>query len=394
MLDTRTMIVMLVFSTLVSSLLMWLTQRRQQAGQGILTWALSYVAFSLAFLLMAMRASTPSTVSVVLPNLLIFLAVGLMTEAVRQALELPLRVRWTMATIVGSVMLIFILVALIGSDYQQRVNAISVLMLPLGAYPGWILLRGCEHDEPARRFLGITFLTIALLMLIRLLTGLSGVHVSQGLHDVSWVHSVFYLAVFVIFYAMGIGFMLMARERLMRDLARRATTDALTGAYNRHAFEPIASTALAQIDRHQLPVSLLMLDLDHFKTVNDRHGHLAGDYVLKTITEIIRQELRAGDVLARYGGEELSVLLPGSDTAAAKRIAERIRHMVETTVLDWHKQSIRLTVSVGMATAVQREHLLDLIAAADAALYAAKAAGRNQVEQRPIQRAVAVTAAT
>lgn len=384
MLDTRTMIVMLVFSTLVSSLLMWLTQRRQQVGQGILVWALSYVAFSSAFVLMAARSAAPGMWAIVLPNLLIFLAIGLMTEAVRQALELPRAIRRNTALMVLAVMISFTVVSLLDSNYQQRVNAISILLLPLGAYPAWLLLKGSERDERARRFLGIIFLSITLLMLLRLLTGISGIHVSQGLHDVSWVHSAFYLAVFVIFYAMGIGFMLMARERLVHDLARRATTDALTGAYNRYAFEPIAETALAQIDRRHLPVSLLMIDLDHFKTVNDRHGHLIGDEVLRTVTQLIRRELRAGDVLARYGGEELSLLLPDTDAAAARQIGERLRFLVETTVMPGRRDPVRLTASFGLATAERSLSLHDLIHAADVALYQAKANGRNQLCERPV----------
>lgn len=384
MLDTRTMIVMLIFSTLVSSLLMWLTQRRQQVGQGILVWALSYVAFSLAFLLMAIRSNTPALWSILAPNLLIFVSIGLMIEAVRRALELPVRVRQQTILLVGTVMTAFTAVTVAGVSYQQRVNAISILLLPMGLYAAWILLRGSERDERARRFLGVIFLVIALLMLLRLLTGISGIHVSQGLHEVSWVHSAFYLTVFVIFYAMGIGFMLMARERLLQDLARRATTDALTGTYNRYAFEPIAETALAQIDRRHLPVSLLMIDLDHFKAINDRHGHLIGDDVLRTVATLIRRELRAGDVLARYGGEELSLLLPDTDAAAARQIGERLRFLVETTVLPGRREPVRLTASFGLATAQQSVSLSALIHAADLALYQAKANGRNQLCERPV----------
>lgn len=384
MLDTRTMIVMLIFSTLVSSLLMWLTQRRQQVGQGILVWALSYVAFSLAFLLMAIRSNTPALWSILAPNLLIFVSIGLMIEAVRRALELPVRVRQQTILLVGTVMTAFTAVTVAGVSYQQRVNAISILLLPMGLYAAWILLRGSERDERARRFLGVIFLVIALLMLLRLLTGISGIHVSQGLHEVSWVHSAFYLTVFVIFYAMGIGFMLMARERLLQDLARRATTDALTGTYNRYAFEPIAETALAQIDRRHLPVSLLMIDLDHFKAINDRHGHLIGDDVLRTVATLIRRELRAGDVLARYGGEELSLLLPDTDAAAARQIGERLRFLVETTVLPGRREPVRLTASFGLATAQQSVSLSALIHAADLALYQSKANGRNQLCERPV----------
>ncbi|HEX4910308.1 MAG TPA: GGDEF domain-containing protein [Permianibacter sp.] len=384
MLDTRTMMVMLVFSTLLSGLLMWLTQRRQQIGQGIVVWAISYFGFALAFLLMALRAYLPELMWTLTPNLIVFAAFGLMAEAVRRALNLPVIIGHRALWLVAAAMLIYLVVVLSGPSHQQRVNAISILLVPLTSYPAVVLLQGSQREERARHFLAASFLLLAALMLLRLLTGISGLHESKGLHEVSWVHSTFYLAVFVIFYCMGIGFMLMAREQLMIDLARRATTDALTGAYNRHAFEPIAVTALAQIDRHQQPVSLLMIDLDHFKQINDRHGHLVGDQVLRSITQLIRAELRAGDVLARWGGEELSLLLPDTDAGAARQIGERLRFLMETTVLPGRREPVRLTASFGLATAQQSVSLSALIHAADLALYQAKANGRNQLCERPV----------
>lgn len=384
MLDTRTMMVMLVFSTLLSGLLMWLTQRRQQIGQGIVVWAISYLGFALAFLLMALRSYLPELMWTLTPNLIIFAAFGLMAEAVRRALNLPVIIARRALWLVAAAMLIYLVVVLAGPSHQQRVNAISILLIPLTSYPAVVLLRGSQREERARRFLAASFLLLASLMLLRLLTGISGLHESRGLHEVSWVHSTFYLAVFVIFYCMGIGFMLMAREQLMLDLARRATTDALTGAYNRHAFEPIAESALAQIDRHHQPVSLLMIDLDHFKNVNDHHGHLVGDQVLKAITQLIRRELRGGDVLARYGGEELALLLPGTDASAARQLGERLRDHIETTQLPFATEPLHVTASFGLATASKPEALRDLILAADQALYAAKAGGRNQLCEQSI----------
>lgn len=386
MLDTRTMLVMLVFSTLLSGLLMWLTQRRQQIGQGIVVWAVSYLSFTLAFLLMALRDFLPELMWTLTPNLIIFAASGLMAEAVRRALNLPIAVGHRALWLVLTAMLLYLVVVLIGPSHQQRVNAISILMVPLTGYPALVLLRGSQREERARRFLAASFLLLASLMLLRLLTGISGIHESKGLHEVSWVHSTFYLSVFVIFYCMSIGFMLMAREQLMLDLARRATTDALTGAYNRHAFEPIAETALAQIERHQQPVSLLMIDLDHFKAINDQHGHLVGDQVLKAVTQVIRRELRGGDVLARYGGEELAVLLPGTDAHAAHQLGERLRERIESTQWPFANEPLHLTASFGLATAVQPETLHDLIQAADQALYAAKAGGRNQLCEQAVGR--------
>jgi two-component system cell cycle response regulator len=170
-------------------------------------------------------------------------------------------------------------------------------------------------------------------------------------------------------------------------LVRSGFTDALTGWHNRRYLQSRMHEELARCRRERTPLTCLMIDIDHFKSVNDRFGHLAGDEVLRQIAQCISGEVRGSDVSARYGGEEFVVLLPGTGVAAGFRLAERIRLAVAGEPFELPEGSrLPVTVSIGVA---EHSPALDerdlrivgdrLLALADVALYEAKAAGRNMV---------------
>jgi len=172
-----------------------------------------------------------------------------------------------------------------------------------------------------------------------------------------------------------------ALQRLYGELERRSTHDGLTGVLNRTAFDERLSAECKSADRHKRPLSLLMVDIDFFKRVNDNHGHHAGDQVLQTVARLLNESIRPGDVVARYGGEEFTVILPETDEDNAMAMADRLRRTI-----DDHSfacpigEDIGITVSIGCASrwlnAMAPE---DLVKAADSALYRAKKTGRNRV---------------
>jgi len=164
------------------------------------------------------------------------------------------------------------------------------------------------------------------------------------------------------------------------ELYRRATRDGLTGLHNRQYSLERLNEELARARRHGLNVSFLMIDIDHFKLVNDRLGHPAGDRALSVVATILRENVRGEDTVARYGGDEFAVLAPLTDAKGARTLGERLRTLVERN--DWSKGEGRLplTISVGTATFPDdAEATLDLIHKSDIALYRAKHAGRNRV---------------
>lgn len=200
------------------------------------------------------------------------------------------------------------------------------------------------------------------------------------------------------FYAVTIGssfaFLLMHKERSDRETYELATTDSLTGVYNRRTFKELAEPYLSRSRRVREPVSVLMLDLDHFKRVNDTYGHLAGDEVLGAFAKLVQSCLRKEDLLARYGGEEFVVLLPGTPASAAAALAERIRDKVALAPLRAAGHDVPITVSVGVTSEIgpKLPSLEAMLGRADEALYQAKAEGRNRVialDMPPLEMAAA-----
>jgi diguanylate cyclase (GGDEF)-like protein len=171
------------------------------------------------------------------------------------------------------------------------------------------------------------------------------------------------------------------RDREAHVLAL-SKTDPLTAVLNRRAFMEILEVEFSKARRYTTPMSFVMVDLDHFKSVNDRYGHLAGDQVLRSAAGAIKASLRASDVVARYGGEEFALLLPNTDRRGAEEVAERCRRLMRDTPVIAGQSTIVTTASMGLATfpAEGIERIEDLIARADAALYRAKENGRDRVQ--------------
>ncbi|WP_394835334.1 GGDEF domain-containing protein [Pendulispora rubella] len=171
-------------------------------------------------------------------------------------------------------------------------------------------------------------------------------------------------------------------ESFQQKMYEAALRDGLTKAFNKKHFLDRLESELAYAKRHRQPLSLVMLDVDHFKNINDTHGHLAGDYVLVRLAKLAMAQVRTEDVFARYGGEEFGVICRGVDASRISIFAERLRQMVETSAFDYEERSIPLTISVGVATYphVEADQVEQLISAADEALYAAKRSGRNRVK--------------
>jgi diguanylate cyclase (GGDEF)-like protein len=182
--------------------------------------------------------------------------------------------------------------------------------------------------------------------------------------------------------ALGVADRMRAQNVALTEAERRAQIDALTGVLNRPTLIERFDTACLRMQRRGLPISVLFIDLDHFKQINDTCGHAAGDACLAAVVAPIQAELRQSDIIGRYGGEEFVVVLNGADASAAAPVAQRICQGVSAVRIEGFAASIRLTCSIGVASSdtlgMWGQHL---IAHADAAQYAAKRAGRNQVQQ-------------
>jgi two-component system, cell cycle response regulator len=170
-------------------------------------------------------------------------------------------------------------------------------------------------------------------------------------------------------------------QEATRQLYESAVRDPLTQTHNRRYLDERLKAEFAYARRHLTPLSILLVDLDHFKSINDTLGHQAGDAVLRVVATGMHRMLRTEDLVARYGGEEFCVVARGTDSRNAMIVAERIRRMVEALHIPWEGKPVRVTLSIGLATMDQATPFAGvqaLVAAADAALYRAKEAGRNR----------------
>jgi diguanylate cyclase (GGDEF)-like protein len=175
-------------------------------------------------------------------------------------------------------------------------------------------------------------------------------------------------------------FLLMVSERLNRDLVVKALRDPLTSLYNRRAFEEIAFREISGASRTGLGLSVAIFDIDHFKQINDRHGHAAGDAVLCAVAATLRHNLRDEDFVCRWGGDEFCALLPRAKREQAQKVAERILHAIEELDILFEERTIKVALSIGVVTDEgQAKDVSELVGRADAALYRAKAEGRRRI---------------
>ena len=173
--------------------------------------------------------------------------------------------------------------------------------------------------------------------------------------------------------------------------AADALTDSLTGTANRRAFDQQLAQRIADWQRRGTPLSLLMVDVDHFKKFNDTHGHLAGDEVLRGVAEVLNSTVRNADVVARFGGEEFAIIMPGTDLKTAGPMAEKARAAIEAAEFAFEGTTLKVTASEGVAQVMSGDDISSLVRRADEALYASKNAGRNNVHSHDGKSAKPVT---
>ena len=176
------------------------------------------------------------------------------------------------------------------------------------------------------------------------------------------------------------------RANVYAEILKHATLDALTGFYNRHQLEERIKQEVSGAKRQNRRLCVIMTDIDYFKNVNDTYGHAAGDLVLKTVSNVIKHQLRDYDIAGRYGGEEFAIILPFTKIEEAQMVAQRLRRAVENTKIDISKinadaeKNINVTISLGVSEYTNNDNEKTLLQKADKALYKAKENGRNKVE--------------
>jgi len=218
----------------------------------------------------------------------------------------------------------------------------------------------------------ITFLGLIAGVSICLLTA------GFGQLDSSHTRILSFAGLFGLIAAVGLSESLRSESSLrFAKLMASSTTDPLTGVGNRRCLDAEIERRIAQLRRHGTTVSLLMIDVDHFKQLNDSFGHLAGDAMLRNLAKLLDKTLRDMDLVTRYGGEEFVAVLPGTDLHHARLAGERIRQAIEYSRINFDGQELGVTISIGVTEALSNDTPSIFLNRADQALYEAKSAGRN-----------------
>lgn len=264
----------------------------------------------------------------------------------------------------------------LGASPQQMTWTVAVLVALLASAAAMILLRP-QNDAPLlQRIIGgvDALFALAIWMWMAVAGG------RMDTFDASPILGFAYLSSYLLMIVNGFGFLLLCKMKDDAGMRRLATIDGLTETLNRRAFFERADAARMLAQRLRKPIALMMLDLDHFKQLNDGFGHACGDDALRVFAATARGMLREHDLMGRLGGEEFALALPGTGLEGALHAAERLRVAVTEAPLPSCATGYRMTVSIGVIVIEPNEELTAALARADHALYAAKVGGRNRVE--------------
>jgi diguanylate cyclase (GGDEF)-like protein len=387
-LDPRTLLFSLILVNTLMVLSLFVAAFGGSGGNkrdGMGKWAMAMLLETLTWTMIAARGTIPDEFSIIVANGFKAASHALILAAIFefQQRQGPRWQYWV------PVALTLVMAAILVDDIGGRfiwVGLIYGLQMVL-------IARALLSDQETRagRAWRLLFGGIAMIVLVlglRAVVALSGhgefaqPQNAAALHPVQIIS---FIAVMATALLGSIGFVLMVKERTDREIMHLAMTDSLTQAPNRRALMEQAGHALAR--RNGSPLALLMIDVDHFKRINDTHGHPVGDEVLRKVAGRLAGRLRGHDFLGRYGGEEFCVIAPDTDHGGALTLAESLRETIAATTFNTECGELSVSISIGISLCPPNimRGLKEVLAEADAALYAAKQAGRNRVAGFGIQ---------
>lgn len=379
-LDITSLGVALSLVTLSTTLLLFVAAWHAGSAEGLRHWALGNFALMLGLLLNVNQDHIHHSLSIVLANGLMTLGVGVTWLGIRAF-------KGASQPQAGPILAALLVMLLLWyfrfhiDSLTARLGIASIVLASMSLLCARDLLVPAEQPLRTGYWLaGSVALFCGVGLTLRAIASLTSLSPAVAISD-NPLQSATLLGAMVAQIGLASSFILMTHYRTAMALHHLSERDALTDTLNRRSLHEQASQILHNARERALPVTLIMLDADHFKRINDEFGHQTGDAVLCHMVARIRQHLRAHDLLGRYGGEEFVLVLPGLNTESASQVAERIR--MGLCAHPWHTADtpVPLSVSLGVACSDQQGYVFDtLLGAADAALYRAKALGRNRVE--------------
>jgi diguanylate cyclase (GGDEF)-like protein len=386
MLEVKTLLILLAVADLVLAAAVWLGAA-ERLRDGLSQWAGSLVVRALGLGLLAWQGHGPGG-ALAIGTALLALSFTLQAAALLAYTRRPLAA-WVHTAVLAGVAVPFQLLE------PDRASAVLFGGVVFGTILLVIAAMAAQLRAPAgSRARGILIASFATIGVACMFRGVGAMVVSDPLaafRQPSGFAAAAMLLAFAAAIAGTFGFLLLHKERADAEARWLATIDPLTGAYNRSTFHEIAERELSRARRAGQPLSIVMLDIDHFRAINEKHGHRLGDEVLRKFADLVRSALRKEDMLVRYGGGEFLVMLPDVPGPGAVVVAGRIRRYVSAEPVEAGGQEFNLTVSLGVAARLDEgpESIDTLLDRADSALRLAKDRGRNRVVALSLGRSIA-----
>ncbi len=381
LIDLRTIYAVAAATSLILGLLQLSAFATGRFGRWPLWWGLSSLLIGTGVVLVVLRGTVSDAISIGLANTLTWAGYLLVLVSVRSFAGLRTK-PWHYAVGLAAPMILLIL-WIEPSGFSRRVALVALLM---GCCDAAVAREGFRLARTSGLrsawILVALFLPTSIFFLLRAVLALNG-HLGDELfppHPVPMHWAAAGAAALVL--ARGNALLLLAAERSSSQLAALAESDPLTGAMNRSGLERAVAALSGHTGRPQR-AALLLIDIDHFKTLNDTHGHAAGDEILRLFADTARSQLRQGDIVARHGGDEFVVMLPGLGLQEGMRVAERLRQAFAGALAARPELPGAPTLSIGVAAGDTDSQPFDqLLQDADSALYRSKRLGRNRVQTR------------
>ncbi len=380
--DITTIINLLFWCNLVTILIYvmyWLTAKDKSHFNILKNFTISKVLVAASFFLMIFREVLPDFYTYYLANSLFYIGIHVELMVITDVHSLRKKRTVNYQTAFLCAVILFYITSLI--VYRQaniRVAMSSLCIFAIFLMPSLRLLLNRTSDR-FFKLLGLFYLTFALVLPPRAIHMLN--HPESTLFTNSFIQSLSFLALFLVNILSSSVLLLVIKENADKVNIQLASTDFLTKLMNRYSFLTNAEKIFTEHRQNGLDLTVLFMDLDKFKGVNDKYGHAVGDRVLVSFAEVLRHSLRKSDIVCRYGGEEFVVLLPNTDPNAGLIVAKSIHGRISQIKFD-EIPDLTLTTSIGVFTGVplENETLEDYLEAADKMLYTAKENGRNRIE--------------
>lgn len=352
---------------------------RRENKDGMFFWGLALTANCGVYVLHMLRGHVNDWFAVVLANVLLISTFSLMLEGFHQLQKNKPQRFWVWLPVI----VVSVLFPLLLKHTETRITLLTTLLCFQLAQFAWTMSQQWNNIPGRGKLFLLVGVTLSMIgLLINVNTVMAGNMGASSENESISLQTLVFSITSIAMVVSSFGIAVMIKDRANAGSHALAFTDDLTGLHNRRYIQLALETQLVHARRMQQPLSLLIIDVDFFKRINDTYGHLCGDQVLRDLAACLRTNLRAGDITGRWGGEEFVLILPHTDAVVAGYLAERLRASVEKTRFVMNDKTIfPVTVSIGVhaLNRVTSVNFKDILTTADKALYIAKNSGRNRV---------------